>query len=1052
MHSAAIPAISVMVVLGVALAGGVQSVHADSPDDVLDQLADIQRAWQAHLAGGSYAAEFTSSPDRDVQRTVENAVRLYDSEGMDAFTTINTIESDGAYYPFVLDADTLDVVAEGAYPIVVGLPAIFLNDADRTLEAILADLDANSGTWAEYLFLNPTTGTEQLKRTWLSLHDGYIFGAGHYAPADISDSSTESGVLSILENAIHTYESDGEDAFSTINAMADDNPQLLTVYDIVTDEIVADGTFPTRVGQSLSTFLQVVPSDVIYERVIDRTGIWKEYTESDPTTGADRRIYVLSVVHEDGYIFQAGYVYSPERDVQREVEEAIRLYDSDPETAFDRITWQSVKASLIYPFVLNGTNFATLAHAVLPDLVGVCCSDAIRETGDKSFEQIMDEIQDGSGTWVVYSFTHPTTKTDQTKRTWLSLHDGHVFGSGYYPTEYDTAKDVVSESIRLYDVSGTDAFAVINTMESADLIYPFVLNADTLEVVAEGAFPNVVGLPAVFLNDINLPLEQVITNLETGSGLWVEYLFLNPDTNSEQLKRTWLSLHDGYIFGSGYYQSPAIAAQSLVRDMIQLYDVDSEAVLANIDSSRGTSYSTLFALDYDTLDVVAHGENPDGLAPFLSDGLRTSWIGNALPTLLQDEESLWISFEIIPEDDEVSYVRSWLQLHDGYVFGARYDVNQAELTQSVSFDTIYLYDLYGEDSFPVLNTLMPADFWPAPFIINTVTSQYVADAVFPQDVGDFIPLEFIFDRPPEVVFADIIANDGIWIDVALVDPATFLPVISRTFLDLRDDYLFLATYEEHPADLSQRLVEEAIQLYGSDPETAFDRITWQSARVDSIYPFVLDASDWSTVAHGALPWFVGMCCSDDIRDTGNKSFEQLMEEMQANPGTWVEYTFYNPIVGIDQPKQPKRTWLSLHDGYIFGAGYYFIESDIAVSAVNDAVGFYDAFGKDVFAEINSIMSTSPYYLFVLDATTLDIVAHGADPSWVGRNFMEKTSGAGATNISERIASAPGQGMWTGLYPALNPDTGTVEIKDSWLQLHDGYIFGAGYYALAATDE
>lgn len=1050
MQSATMSAI--LAIVGVVLVGSLQPIHADSSNDVLDQLADIQRAWQAHLAGGSYTAEFTSSPDLAVQRTVENAVRLYDSEGTDVFATINAIESEGAYYPFVLDANTLDVVAEGAFPIVVGLPAIFLNDADRSLEEILADLDEDGGTWAEYLFLNPTTGTEQLKRTWLSLHDGYIFGAGHYVPVDIDDSTPESRVLAILEEAVHLYESQKEGAFSDINAVADDNPQLLTVYDIVTGEIVADGTFPARVGQSLSTFLQVVPSDVIYERVIDRTGIWKEYTESDPATDTDRRIYALSVVHEDGYVFQAGYVYSPQSDVQREVEEAIRLYDSDPETAFDRITWQSVKTSLIYPFVLNGTNFATLAHAVIPDLVGVCCSDAIRETGDKSFEQIMDEIQDGPGTWVVYSFTHPATKTDQTKRTWLSLHDGHVFGSGYYPTEYDLAKDVVAESISLYDASGMDAFAIINTMESADLIYPFVLNADTLEVVAEGAFPNVVGLPAVFLNDINLPLEQILVDLETKSGVWVEYPFLNPDANTQQLKRSWLSLHDGYIFGSGYYQSPAIAAQSLVRDMIQLYDVDPEAALANIDVSEGTVYSTLFALDYDTLDVVAHGENLDGLAPFLSDGLRTSWIGNALPTLLQDEESLWVSYEIMPDGDEVSYVRSWLQLHDGYIFGSRYDVDQSEMTQSVSFDTIYLYDLYGEDSFQVLNTLMPADFWPAPFVIDTAVNQYVADVVFPEDVGDFVPLEFIFDRPPEVVYADIRANDGIWIDVALVDPVSFLPVISHTFLDLRDNYLFLATYEEYPAALSQHLVEEAIQLYDSDPETAFDRITWQSARVDSIYPFVLDASDWSTVAHGALPWFVGMCCSDDIRDTGNKSFEQLMEEMQANNGTWVEYTFYNPIVGIDQPKQPKRTWLSLHDGYIFGAGYYFIESDIAVSAVNDAVGFYDAFGEDVFAEINSMMSTSPYYLFVLDGTTLDIVAHGADPSWVGRNFMEKTGGAGATNISERIAAAPGQGMWTGLYPILNPDTGTVEIKDSWLQLHDGYIFGAGYYALGSTNE
>lgn len=1050
LSSAAIAALAVMV-MSMAMAGAVQPSHADSLDDVVSQLADIQRAWQAHLAGGSYDTEFTSPPDPAVQGIVEDAISLYESEGAGAFATINAIESEGVYYPFVVDADTLHVVAEGAFPVVVGLPAIFLYDADRTLETILADLNANDGTWAEYLFLDPFTGTEQLKRTWLSLHDDYIFGAGHYlyADVDVDDPTPESRVLSALEDAIHLYELEKEDAFATINAMAEEDPRLLTVYDIVTGEIVADGTFPARVGQSLSTFLQVVPSDVIYERVIDRTGLWKEYSESDPATGSDRRVYALSVVHEDGYVFQAGYVYSPESDVQREVEEAIRLYDADPETAFDRITWQSVKTALIYPFVLNGTNFATLAHAILPDLVGVCCSDAIRDTGDKSFEQIMDEIQDGPGTWVVYSFTHPVTKADQTKRTWLSLHDGHIFGSGYYPTEYDLTKDVVAESIRMYDASGTDAFAAINAMESADIIYPFVLDADSLDVVAEGAFPNVVGLPAVFLNDIGLPLEQVLADLETSSGFWVEYPFLNPYTNTQQLKRTWLSLHDGYIFGSGYYRSPAIDAQSLVRDAIQLYDVNAKAALTNVDVSQGTVYSTSFVLDYDTLNVVAHGENPDGLEPFLSDALRTSWTGNALQDRLQKEGSLWLSYDITPDVGEASYARSWLQLHDGYVFGARYDITPQEVTQSVLFDTIYLHNLYGDDLYPLFSTLEPANVWPDIFIFDTSIGQVVANPLLPDVVGQSFELASIFDRPLDEVFADIVANDGIWIESHTIHPELGEPVVIHLFTNLRDHYFYGTSYEDLPAELSQLQVEEAMRLYDADPETAFDRITWKSARVASIYPFVLDASDWSTVAHGALPWFVGECCSDDIRDTGDKSFEQLMEEMQANPGTWLEYTFYNPIVGLDQPK---RTWLSLHDGYIFGAGYYFISTDVVIGEVDGAIGFYDMFGEGIFAEINAMRSTSPNYLFVLDAATLDIVAHGADPSWVGRNFIEKTGDAVTPDIAERIASEPGQAMWISFYSVLNPETGAVQVKESWLQLHDGHIFGAGYYPFTGTDE
>jgi len=40
----------------------------------------------------------------------------------------------------------------------------------------------------------------------------------------------------------------------------------------------------------------------------------------------------------------------------------------------------------------------------------------------------------------------------------------------------------------------------------------------------------------------------------TEDGHWVSYVFVNPDTGEEQRKHAWVVLHDGLIFGSGWYE------------------------------------------------------------------------------------------------------------------------------------------------------------------------------------------------------------------------------------------------------------------------------------------------------------------------------------------------------------------------------------------------------------------------------------------------------------------------------------------------------------------
>jgi hypothetical protein len=133
----------------------------------------------------NFQADQKDSMAEEAQKVVADAVALYDQQGTLAFeiiTSESTNLQEGRLYPFVLDPKGITVVAHGAEPDRVGTTAVSLTESDRPYEQILEELKSNKGTWVEYQYENPDTGQVQLKKTWLFLHDGYIFGSGYYLP------------------------------------------------------------------------------------------------------------------------------------------------------------------------------------------------------------------------------------------------------------------------------------------------------------------------------------------------------------------------------------------------------------------------------------------------------------------------------------------------------------------------------------------------------------------------------------------------------------------------------------------------------------------------------------------------------------------------------------------------------------------------------------------------------------------------------------------------------------------------------------------------------
>lgn len=244
-------------------------------------------------------------------------------------------------------------------------------------------------------------------------------------------------------------------------------------------------------------------------------------------------------------------------------------------------------------------------------------------------------------------------------------------------------------------------------------------------------------------------------------------------------------------------------------------------------------------------------------------------------------------------------------------------------------------------------------------------------------------------------------------------------------------------------------VEEAILRYNREglQETLDYYNTMESVSGD-LYLFVLD-ENYKIIAHPTVPANIGK----DIRgplgtDITGKNYGAEFVTVDGQ-GKWVEYVYLNPAANFTFER--KHAWMVRHDNLIFGSGWYehtvsfqSTPSGYARALVGQAIARYDSIDKDsILSYYNSPASVhGQYYVFVVDSSDLRSVANGAYPDQVGTipNRIDPTG----YDYTNDIASATAEGGWIS-HVILNPETGEQQRKRSWVVLHDGLIFGSGYY-------
>lgn len=112
---------------------------------------------------------------------VKEAIGAYEAQGMAAFDEFEDPENpqwvmhNGETYLFVINSMSGRIAAHGAG----------LSDPTPVQQALLNYIIARAkyeptGTWVAYNFMNPNTGEMEIKRSWVVLHDDYVFGSGEY--------------------------------------------------------------------------------------------------------------------------------------------------------------------------------------------------------------------------------------------------------------------------------------------------------------------------------------------------------------------------------------------------------------------------------------------------------------------------------------------------------------------------------------------------------------------------------------------------------------------------------------------------------------------------------------------------------------------------------------------------------------------------------------------------------------------------------------------------------------------------------------------------------
>ena len=337
-----------------------------------------------------------------------------------------------------------------------------------------------------------------------------------------------------------------------------------------------------------------------------------------------------------------------------------------------------------YVFIAD-ENKIIVAHAADPDLVGKHASQAVGPNSYPAGSALAASATE-CGAWFDYTYANPASGAVETKHSWVIIHDGLIFGSGWYepgPDKSDApayTKVFVQQATNLYDAVGLEAtLAYYNREESIDgQWYVFIIDENDLAIghPDHGRLGlDLKGWVGTDANGYNFGPEML---LATEEGKWVSYVYRNPesgglgiDFDHLELKNVWVVRHDGLLFASGWYIDADEFTKALVATAARVFrEVGLEGTIAYFASPE-IAFAGLAAV----ITYYNSAENVEGdWFAFIADENGTiidhydkAMVGRDIKDLLGTD-----TFEATAEGNWVTTedVRVWILGQDGMTFGS----------------------------------------------------------------------------------------------------------------------------------------------------------------------------------------------------------------------------------------------------------------------------------------------------------------------------------------------------------------------------------------------
>ena len=368
-----------------------------------------------------------------------------------------------------------------------------------------------------------------------------------------------------VDQAVAYYKAHGRDATIVFyNSMESVDGER---YVFIVDEdnvMISHATIPENVGQSFHDIVGSggYPVGSLIIGAATEAGAWIDYTYINPAAEAIQWKHTWAVRH-DGLIFGSGWYEDgvSKSDTaaytQAFVDQAIRLYDAiGREAAFAYYNTPESVDDDWYVFIVD-ENDNTMVHPTRPELIGSSPKQRVDVRG-KAYGLELVEVTE-EGTWVDYYSLNPSTGYEEQKHAWAVKHDGLIFVSGWYERaeavdDATYTQSFVHRAIQRYDAQGREA--ALEYFKSSQSVQGqwYILILDENQVTIAHPNPEHLGRTREQRIDkygYDYGAEFLTANEE---GKWVDYVFLNPDTDEIWLKHTWIIQHDGLFFASGWYE------------------------------------------------------------------------------------------------------------------------------------------------------------------------------------------------------------------------------------------------------------------------------------------------------------------------------------------------------------------------------------------------------------------------------------------------------------------------------------------------------------------